>query len=121
MSIRIKDKSGQVIGEMTAGPQGPKGDPGPQGPAGPLLSAALLVSPAGSRAAAIAANVNYAVPAYVVGSGRLQVWLDGVLCMAGPNAGQHQYKEIGAAGAASSVIQWHQAIPTTLDILVRSR
>lgn len=104
MSLRIKDKSGNVLAEVSVGPQGP---------------AVELFSPAGTRAAAIAVGADYGVPSYVVGSGRLQVWLDGVLCRRGPDAATAQYAEAGDAGAASTRIRWHIAIPKTFDITVR--
>ena len=83
--------------------------------------ATVAFSAGGTRTATVAANTNYTVPSYVVGSGRLLVFLDGIKCAAGANAAQHQYKEVGTAGAASTVIQWHQAIDKTYDIEARVR
>lgn len=83
--------------------------------------AMVVFSAAGTRTATVAANTNYTVPSYVVGSGRLLVFLDGIKCAAGTNAAQHQYKEVGTAGAASMVIQWHQPIDKTYDIEARVR
>lgn len=104
MSLRIKDKSGNVLAEVSVGPQSP---------------AEERFSPAGTRAAAIAAGADYGVPSYVVGSGRLQVWLDGLLCAGGPDAVNCAYAETGSAGTVSTNIRFHQAIPETFDITVR--
>ena len=59
-----------------------------------------------------------AVPAYTVGNKRLRVYLCGLRCEAGTDEAVHQYQEVGTAGAASTVIRWHDAIPTDYDILV---
>ena len=85
-----------------------------------LLAAAVVsaFSPAGSRTSAIAKSTNYTVPAYTVGNKRLRVYLCGLRCEAGADAAVHQYQEVGTAGAASTVIRWHDAIPTDYDILV---
>ena len=52
----------------------------------PDPSARIQLSASGTRTAEIAANTNYMVPSYIVGSGRLQVFLDGVLCAGGADA-----------------------------------
>lgn len=78
----------------------------------------VLYSAANTRGAAIAANTNYTVPAYVVGNNSLQVCLDGIPCVCGNTAAQHQYKEIGTAGASSTTIQWHDAIAATYSITI---
>ena len=85
-----------------------------------LLAAAVVsaFSPAGSRTSAIAKGTNYTVPAYTVGNKRLRVYLCGLRCEAGTDEALHQYQEVGTAGAASTVIRWHDAIPTDYDILV---
>ena len=85
-----------------------------------LLAAAVVsaFSPAGSRTSAIAKSTNYTVPAYTVGNKRLRVYLCGLRCEDGADAAVHQYQEVGTAGAASTVIRWHDAIPTDYDILV---
>ena len=59
-----------------------------------------------------------AVPAYTVGNKRLRVYLCGLRCEAATDEAVHQYQEVGTAGAASTVIRWHDAIPTDYDILV---
>ena len=48
----------------------------------------------------------------------LRVYLCGLRCEAGTDEALHQYQEVGTAGAASTVIRWHDAIPTDYDILV---
>ena len=85
-----------------------------------LLAAAVTsaFSPAGSRTSVIAKGTNYTVPAYTVGDKRLRVYLCGLRCEAGTDEALHQYQEVGTAGAASTVIRWHDAIPTDYDILV---
>ena len=75
-------------------------------------------SPAGSRTGVIAKGADYTVPAYTVGNKRLRVHLCGLRCEAGTDEAVHQYQEVGTAGAASTVIRWHDAIPTDYDILV---
>ena len=84
-----------------------------------LKNASVQLSASGTRSAAISANTNYTVPSYIVGSGRLQVFLDGVLCAGGSNADTCAYKEVGTSGKASTTIQFHQAIATDYEILVR--
>ena len=76
-------------------------------------------SPADTRAALIVAGTDYAVPAYIVGSGRLQVFIDGVLCAGGSDTDACVYSEVGAKGDASTAIQFHQAIATDYEIIVR--
>lgn len=85
-----------------------------------LLAAAVTsaFSPAGSRTGVIAKGADYTVPAYTVGNKRLRVYLCGLRCEAGTDEAVHQYQEVGTAGAASTVIRWHDAIPTDYDILV---
>lgn len=72
-----------------------------------------------SREAIVKANTNYTVPAYVVGNHGLQIFLDGVLCVAGTDASTCTYKEIGAAGSSSTTIQFLQDIPVDIEITAR--
>lgn len=81
-------------------------------------NAAAQFSAAGTRSGNIAASTNYTVPSYVVGSGHLKVYLDGVLCTGGTDADTCTYKEVGTSGAASTTIQFHQAVPAVMDLLV---
>lgn len=85
----------------------------------PDPSARIQLSASGTRTAEIAANTNYMVPSYIVGSGRLQVFLDGVLCAGGADADTCTYKEVGTSGKSSTTIQFHQDIATDYEILVR--
>ena len=71
----------------------------------------------GTRSGNIAANTNYTVPSYIVGSGHLKVYLDGVLCTGGDNADTCTYVELGPSGSASTLIRFYQDIPTTMDVL----
>ena len=82
------------------------------------LDVTSAFSPAGSRTGVIAKGADYTVPAYTVGNKRLRVYLCGLRCEAGTDEAVHQYQEVGTAGAASTVIRWHDAIPTDYDILV---
>lgn len=67
-----------------------------------------------SRASDIAENGNFGVPAYVVGSGSLLVWLDGVLCIPGES-----YSETGTSGQPSSQIKFLQRVPASMAVSVR--
>ena len=78
-----------------------------------------LVSHAGTRAAAIPANTDWAVPRYEVGSKKLQVFLAGVPCFPGDDPAKDQFREVGQPGSMSTAIQWHDEIPTDYDIHVR--
>ena len=79
-----------------------------------MPASAVLQSLAGARAGAIASGGSFPVPSYVVGSGRLKVFLDGVLC-----ARDESYSESGADGQYSTSITFLQTIPTSMDIVVR--
>lgn len=88
---------------------------------GAHLKTAPLFSAAGTRSAPIAAGTDFTVPGYLPGSGKLAVYLDGVRCWSGTSAALASFVETGTAGALSTVIRWHQAIPITFDILVEVR
>lgn len=81
-------------------------------------NAAAQFSAASTRSGNIAASTNYTVPSYVVGSGHLKVYLDGVLCTGGTDADTCTYKEVGTSGSASTLIRFYQDIPATMDVLV---
>ena len=85
------------------------------------VPALTLHSPAGSRAATIVAGADFTVPSYRVGFAELQVWLDGVLCIAGDNSEHCQYLEVGAKGSPSTIIRWHDDIAVSYDIFARVR
>lgn len=78
-----------------------------------------LVSHAGTRAAAIPPDTDWAVPRYEVGSKKLQVFLAGVPCFPGDDPEKDQFREVGQPGSMSTAIQWHDEIPTDYDIHVR--
>lgn len=84
-----------------------------------LKDASALHSAGGSRSAVVGAGTAFTVPAYIPGSGRLQVYLDGVLCMGGDDAAINAYKEIPGTGNTSQTIQFHQDIETDIEIFVR--
>lgn len=78
------------------------------------------LSSSGSRSAVVTAGSDFTVPEYVVGSGRLQIWMDGLLCMAGDDPALHTYKEVGPVGGVSTVIQFHQDIGQSFEIYTRA-
>ncbi len=86
---------------------------------GGSVSHSVSLSAANTRAGVIEAGEPYAVPGYVVGSGQLQLWLDGILCMEGADADTYAYAEVGDAGNASASVVFHQNIPATIEIFVR--
>jgi hypothetical protein len=61
--------------------------------------------------AALAANATWATPAYIVGSGALQIYLGGVIAPAGTSASNGFYQEVGNAGASSTSIKIFEALP----------
>ena len=63
-----------------------------------------------NQTAALAANANFTVPQYIVGSNKLRIWLLGARCYEGTNTTIHQYVEVGTAGAASTTIQFNFAL-----------
>ena len=103
-------------------PSGPGTSAGAKDPAGGNASywsevtpePAVLQSLAGVRSSDVASGSAFQVPSYVVGSGRLKVFLDGVLC-----ALDESYSESGSDGQYSTSIVFLQTIPTTMDIVVR--
>lgn len=102
MSYIIKDAKGNKLGMLPDSLR--------------VAQAAELRSPAGSRSAAIEAGTQFTVPQYEVGSMALEVYLDGVACMAG-----EQYAESGATGQTSTAITWNMEIATDRDILIRCK
>lgn len=107
MDVAVIDAQGQVLGFL---PQSPTGEGG---------ASATLVSVPGTRPQTIAAGADFTVPAYVVGAGSLQVWLDGMKCDSGTDAAQAQYMEVGTAGSMATIIRWHDPIPPGMGISVR--
>lgn len=105
MSYKIRDAQGRLIGMLPDSLRA-------------VGQAVELRSLGGERPADIPAGKAWAVPVYVVGSGELEVFLDGVACMSG-TAGQ--YAEFGDVGASSETIIWNIEITTDKDILVRSK
>ncbi|MDL2279574.1 hypothetical protein LJC15_02785 [Desulfovibrio sp. OttesenSCG-928-G11] len=63
--------------------------------------------------AALPAGTAYAVPSYIVGSGKLEIFYDGVL--AEPGVGE-MYQEAGSAGAASTSIIFNVNLPAGADL-----
>lgn len=77
-------------------------------------------SPAGSRAAPVPAGEHWETPPYLPGTHALEVFLDGLTCVAG-EADAAQYAETGTPGAPSGAIVFHFDINTDCDVLVRVR
>lgn len=77
---------------------------------------AILELLAKDREETIKKGSRFNLPAdYVVGSGQLRVYLDGLLCL--PGADQ-QYLECGNEYSESSYIRWNDDIPPDFDIRV---
>lgn len=64
-----------------------------------------------SREADLAANTNFTVDSYIVGSNSLTVWLNGLRCQNGVD-----FNEIGTVGQASTAIQFVDIV--TSDICI---
>ena len=64
-----------------------------------------------SRTADLAANTNFTVDSYIVGSKSLTVWLNGLRCQEGVD-----FNEIGTAGQVSTTIQFVDIV--TSDICI---
>lgn len=79
----------------------------------------ILHSPPNSRPAVVAGGEAFTVPAYTVGSNKLQIFLDGVFCVPGTDAAKATYAEVGTAGTTSTTISFHQAVPVGYDIFAR--
>ncbi len=87
---------------------------------GHLDLAVSLVSPRITRttlSAALPAGTAFTVPSYLVGVGKLQVFIDGLLCRAGSD-GAAQYEEVGPVGAESAAIIFHDDLPAGSELTV---
>jgi hypothetical protein len=62
------------------------------------------------------AGADFTVPGYVVGSGKLRVYLLGLLCQAGGGEPCQQYREVGQAGEASATIQFNDTLSVGMDV-----
>ena len=103
--IRVESKAGDIHGYLPDSPSA----------AGIVQE---LFSAAGTREGIIAAGEDFTVPEYTFGGHRLEVFLDGLRCVAGA-AENAQYAEVGKTGTRSTIIRWHDDIPVDYDILVR--
>jgi hypothetical protein len=56
---------------------------------------------------AVVANTNYSAPAYTVGTGRLEIYIEGLRAEKGSNSSMYQYTEAGEDGAISVVVRFH--------------
>lgn len=54
------------------------------------------------------AGTPYTVPAYIVGSAKLQIFMDGVRCEAGPFQAEATYQEKGTSGTLSTQITFYE-------------
>lgn len=76
----------------------------------------ILDLPATERTAAIRKGARFNLPAsYVVGTGQLHVYLDGLLCREGAD---QQYVECGQEYSESEYIRWNDNIDAEFDIRV---
>ena len=80
---------------------------------------ASLLSPANSRENVIEAGTNFTVPEYVVGTNTLEVYWNGLLCLAGAD-NTYQYKEVGTTGSKSTVIQFWDDVKQDVEIYART-
>ena len=80
---------------------------------------ATLLSPANSREEVVEAGTNFTVPEYVVGSNTLEVFWNGLLCIAGAD-NTYQYKEVGTTGSKSTVIQFWDDVKQDVEIYART-
>lgn len=65
---------------------------------------------------ALSAGTSVTVPSYPVGSSKLAVYMDGILCKIGTSQANGSYKEIGTAGNASTTISFWDALPAGTEI-----
>ena len=79
-----------------------------------------IVSPAGSRETVVPAGEPWTTPPYTVGAHTLEVFLDGLICVAG-DAATAQYSETGTPGEQSAAIIFHFAVAPDSDVLFRVR
>ena len=63
----------------------------------------------------LAANASFTVPGYVVGSGKLKIFMNGCYCRAGGN-NTFQDQEVGTAGAASTTIKFYDPLSTGTEL-----
>ena len=82
-----------------------------------VITGETFHSASGSRDV-VAAGEEFAVPSYLVGSGTLQVFLDGLYCAGGEDGNIFQYRELGDAGEVSTAIAWHDDIGPEHEIAV---
>lgn len=85
-----------------------------------FLQRVSSLSPAGSREELIVAGQAVSTPAYRVGAGSIQVFLDGILAISGEDPLLHQYYEQGEEGLLSTAICFHDDIAVDLDVLVQA-
>lgn len=80
------------------------------------LSYVILDLPASERGETVRKGARFNLPAsYVVGTGQLHVYLDGLLCHEGAN---RQYVECGQQYSESTYIRWNDDIAPEFDIRV---
>lgn len=115
----VRGADGQLYtAALASGPGSPSGAKTPGAPGSEAywkpVAPASAVQHSLSRGSDIAENGTFSVPAYVVGSGSLLVWLDGVLCVPGES-----YAETGTSGQTSYQIQFLQRVPASMAVSVR--
>lgn len=72
-----------------------------------------VYSPSNTRAQVYAIGDVYTTPPYIVGAGRIRVYLDSVPCILGV-----QYEEVGLAGSESTQIRWKIDVDYSREILI---
>ena len=85
-----------------------------------VLAVRQTVMPGAERSAPVPAFSDVAVPSYCVGTGALQVFLDGVLTLSGENPQTCQYREVGMHGAPSGSIQFYDNIEPGVDVVFQA-
>ena len=78
------------------------------------------VMPGADRETTIPALSDVAAPPYCVGTGALQVYLDGLLALAGDNPQTCQYREVGTYGTSSEIIQFYDNMEPDVDVVLQA-
>lgn len=67
------------------------------------------------------ADTELIVPAYIVGSNKIQVWVDGAFCVFGSSASNSACYEVGLDGQTSTSIKFYDDYPAGTQIFVRCK
>ncbi len=66
------------------------------------------------------AGDSFTVPAYLKGSGKLQVFFDGMLCPVGTSQAAAMYQELGEDGVSSTTISFFETLPAGSRLVATS-